>query len=81
MKDLFNNPYHVELHEILEKKGFTRRRLNKRVIVSYDMYTLDKWTIIYYEDDTINIVDENGEEVSEELFNEITNGIFAESRH
>jgi hypothetical protein len=83
MKDLFNDPYHLELHEILEKKGFLRKRMNKRIVVSYDTYNRndDNITVVYYEDDTITILNEDGEEVSEELFNEITNGIFAESRH
>jgi hypothetical protein len=83
MKDLFNDPYHVELHDILEKKGFQRKRMNKRVIVSFDTYfrSDDNITVVYYEDDSIDVLDENGQEVSEELFNELTNGIFAESRH
>jgi hypothetical protein len=83
MKDLFNYPYHLELHEILEKKGFLRKRMNKRIVVSYDTYNRndDNITVVYYEDDTIQILNEDGEEVSEELFNELTNGIFAESRH
>jgi len=83
MKDLFNDPYHFELHEILEKKGFLRKRMNKRIVVSYDTYNRndDNITVVYYEDDTIQILNEDGEEVSEELFNELTNGIFAESRH
>jgi hypothetical protein len=83
MKDLFNDPYHAELHEILEKKGYLRKRMNKRIIISYDTYNhpQNHITVVYYEDDSIDILDENGEEVSEEKFNEITDGIFAESRH
>jgi hypothetical protein len=83
MKDLFNDPYHLELHEILESKGYVRKRMNKRIIVSYDTYHNSETniTVVYYEDDSIDILDENGEEVSEEIFNAITNGIFAESRH
>lgn len=83
MKDLFNNPYHDELHKILEEKGYVRKRMNKRVIVSFDVYTHHEShiTVTYYEDDTITILDEHGEEVSEEKFNDITDHIFAESRH
>ena len=80
-KDLFNEPYHQELDKILTDKGFFRKRMNKRIILSYDTYTLDKVTVVYHEDDSLEVLDENGQEVSEELFNEITNYIFADSKH
>jgi hypothetical protein len=81
MKDLFNAPYHEELHEILTGKGFKRKRMIKQIDIEYDAYTFGEMLVLFFEDDTINILDANGNEVSEEEFDEITDGIFSEKEN
>jgi hypothetical protein len=77
MKDLFQKPYHEELHEILLKKGYShRKRYDSFFKKNNDTYSKDGRTIIFWEDDHIMTAEKDGSELTLEIFSQETNNIF-----
>jgi hypothetical protein len=72
-----DQPYHSQLHNILISKGFNYRRYNYLFDLSCDHYMdHEGTTIIFYRDDSIETIDNDGKKLSIDKFDEITNHIF-----
>jgi hypothetical protein len=78
MKDLFApEPYHKELHEIMLNKGYNHKRLYDPLWKSrYDSYKKGEWSLSFWEDEFIIMVDFNGKEAPLDVFMTETDNIF-----
>jgi hypothetical protein len=77
MRDLFQEPYHKELHEIMLRKGYKHKRMKDPDGDNmYDLYEKDGRTVSYDDGDYIVMLEADGKESPLEIFEQETNGIF-----
>jgi hypothetical protein len=77
MRDLFQEPFHKELHEIMLRKGYKYQRVFDEFInANYDSYRKNNLHLSFWQDDFVIMVDPQGREVSLDIFITETDGIF-----
>jgi hypothetical protein len=75
-----DEPYHRELHEVLRRKGWSHRRINRANALSYDYY-YDKFNdreILFFEDESMQSF-ESDIRMKIRIFDEVTNNLFSEN--
>jgi hypothetical protein len=77
MKDLFQPPYHQQLHEIMLRKGYIHKRIkDPDGDNTYDMYEKDGRVLTYDDGDYVIMTEADGNESDIGIFIQETDGIF-----